>query len=197
VQTYLEMMFASDVKVNKPEQIVPQDYNVDFDPTVDNCVDHPSYNSNEHRWGDARAKICHYELLQNGNPSNGLVNRGDQLTIRMSVIFEQEVSDLIYGITVKTNDGNAVYGTNSRLIGDLPLSQSVGDLVSIEYQLTLNLLAGDYFISLGVAQDHDAKDNIAVDRRYDLIHLHVASTPDAFGYAQLDGKMQLIIDNES
>jgi len=37
VQTYLEMMFASDVKVNKPEQIVPQDYNVDFDPTVDNC----------------------------------------------------------------------------------------------------------------------------------------------------------------
>ena len=197
VQAYLEMMFASDVTSNQPVIIDPARYRVDFDPTIDNCINHPTYNANEHRWGDGRAKICQYEVLKNGAACNGMVESGDQVIIRMSVIFEQDVSDLIYGITVKTNDGNAVYGTNSRLVGDLPTSQKAGELVSIEYQLGMNLLAGDYFVSLGVAQDHEARDNIAVDRRYDMIHLHVSRTPQAFGYAALDGQMRLLIDDES
>ncbi|MBT8114836.1 MAG: ABC transporter ATP-binding protein [Arenicella sp.] len=192
VQAYLEMMFESDVQVGKSVQISATDYNVDFDPTSDNCVLQGSYNTNEHRWGDGRAKICNYEILQNGAPTNGLVQRGDTLIVRMSVLFEQDVQDLIYGITVKTGDGNAIYGTNSRLLGKLPTEQAGGDLISIEFTLTLHLLAGDYFVSLGVAQDHQDKDNIAIDRRYDMIHLHVSETSDAFGFAALDGRLALI-----
>ena len=125
-------------------------------------------------------------------PSKGYVQRGDELRIRMSVLYEHQVDDIIYGITVKTADGKAVYGTNSRLNGGLATIQRGGDLISIEYTLTLNLLAGDYFISLGVAQDHHTKDNIGVDRRYDLIHLHVARTEEAFGYADLAGELKMI-----
>ncbi|MFQ3246430.1 MAG: lipopolysaccharide transport system ATP-binding protein [Arenicella sp.] len=197
VQAYLEMMFASDVDVKPSAPVNPNDYCVDFDPTQDNCLTHPTYNSNEERWGDGRAKICHYEVLQNGAPTTGLVQRGDKIQIKMSALFENDVSDLIYGITVKTNDGNAVYGTNSRLVGELPTDQKAGDLVSIEHRLTLNLLAGDYFISLGIAQDHDSKDAIPVDRRYDMIHLHISETHDSFGYAALDGNMTLISEGET
>jgi len=192
VQEYLEMMFASDVTINKSKQINADDYQVDFDPTIDNCLTHPTYNSNEERWGDGRAKICHFQVLQNGANTGGLVQRGDKLSVRASILFEQDIDDLIYGITVKTSDGNAVYGTNSRLLGDLPTAQKAGDLVSIDFALTLNLLAGDYFLSLGVAQDHDDRDNIAIDRRYDVIHLHINDTPDAFGTAALDGQLMLL-----
>lgn len=196
VQKYLEMMFASDAVVQENVEIDAANYTVDFDPTVDNCVNHPTYNSNEHRWGDGRAKICHYEVLQNGSPTNGLVQRGAKIRIRMSVLFEQSIEDIIYGVTVKTNDGNEIYGTNSRLTGDLSVEQKGGDLISIEVSLKLNLLAGDYFVSLGVAQDHPDKDNIAVDRRYDMIHLHVGDTPDSYGIADLGGALTEI-DNES
>lgn len=197
VQAYLEMMFASDVEVSKANNIDPDDYDGGFDPTIDHCLAHPTYNANEERWGDGRAKICHYDILQNGAATNGLVQRGDDIRIRMSVLYQQKVEDLIYGITVKTNDGNAVFGTNSRLIGDLPTFEESGALVTIEFRLKLNLLAGDYFVSLGVAQDHDSKDAIPVDRRYDLIHLHVSETKDAFGYADLNGSMSLISEGES
>jgi lipopolysaccharide transport system ATP-binding protein len=197
VQAYLEMMFASDVEVSQSNSINPDDYEGDFDPTIDHCLAHPTYNANEERWGDGRAKICHYDILQNGAATNGLVQRGDDIRIRMSVLYLQKVDDLIYGITVKTNDGNAVFGTNSRRIGDLPTFEDSGALVTIEFRLKLNLLAGDYFVSLGVAQDHDSKDAIPVDRRYDLIHLHVSETKDAFGYADLNGSMSLISEGES
>ena len=194
VQAYLEMMFDSDIKANKSVEINAADYSVDFDPTLDNCMEQPTYNSGEHRWGDGRAQICHYSVLQNGASTSGLVQSGDKICIRMSVLFKQDVDDLIYGITVKTNDGNAVFGTNSRLVGKLSADQKGGDLVSIEFYLDLNLLAGDYFISLGVAQDHANKDNIAIDRRYDMIHLHVGRTENAFGYAALNGTIALIKD---
>ncbi len=196
VQAYLEMMFASDVDVKPLAALNADDYASDFDPTIDNCISHPSYNANEERWGDGRAKICHFEVFQNGAPTPGLVQRGDNVLIRMSVLFENDVDDLIFGITVKTNGGSAVYGTNSRLIGDLPTAFKAGELITIEYQLTLNLLSGDYFISLGVAQDHESKDSIPVDRRYDMIHLHVSETMDAFGVSALDGKMRLMLDGK-
>ncbi len=192
VQAYLEKMFASDVTNTQAQKIDAADYTVDFDPTLDNCLTHPTYNSNEHRWGDGRAKICHYDVLRNGASAKALMNRGDKLTVRLSVLFENDIDDLIYGVTVKTSDGNAIYGTNSRLIGNLPTQQKAGDLVSFEFDLMLNLLAGDYFISLGVAQDHESKDNIAIDRRYDMIHIHMNQTSDAFGIAALDAEIRMI-----
>ena len=192
VQAYLELMFDSDIQVKQLPEIEADSYTVEFDPTIDNCIKQPTYNPNEHRWGDQRAKICNYGVWQNGAPATGLFQTGDDVTIRMSVLFEQDVDDLIYGVTVKTSDGNAVYGTNSRIAGDSSLRQFAGDLVTIEFTLKLNLLAGDYFISLGIAQDHPVKDNIAIDRRYDMIHVHVAATPHSFGVAALDGKINLL-----
>lgn len=198
VQAYLEMMFQTDIQSDLTEQFFDtKQYNVNFDPNIDNCPHQTTYNANEHRWGDSRAKICNFEVLQNGAMCTGLMQTGDEIIVRMSVLFNQDIDDLIYGITVKTNDGTAIYGTNSRLLGaqgkdQIRKSQVTGDLISIEFKLSLNLLGGDYFISLGVAQDDDSKDNIAIDRRYDMIHLHVSDTLDAFGFAALNGSLSLI-----
>jgi len=82
------------------------------------------------------------------------------------------------------------------LMGELPTEQKSGDLITIEHELTLNLLSGDYFVSLGIAQDHESKDAIPVDRRYDMIHLHISETQDSFGSAALNGRMRLVTDND-
>lgn len=195
VQAYLELMFGSEKDTDALVKVDVENYKVEFDPSIDNCPKQASYNSGEHRWGDSRAKICYYEIFQNGAASNGLMQRGDQMVIRMWSLFEQDVDNLIYGITVKTNDGNAIYGTNSRALEVETPAQRAGDLVVVEFRLKLNLLAGDYFISLGVAQDHDVKDNIAIDRRYDLIHVHIRETLDAFGIADLEGDLSITLED--
>ena len=195
VQAYLEMMFESDAVVTDSTLIDAGKYSEDFDPTQDNCNEQSTYNVNEHRWGDGRAKICNYQVLQNGAPTSGLIQSGDDVSVRFSVIFEHDIDDLIYGLTVKTNDGNEIYGTNSRLQeGSVTTSQLAGDLISVQFTFKAHLLSGDYFISLGVAQDHDDKDNIAIDRRYDMIHLHVSNTEEAFGVVNLQGELGLVED---
>lgn len=189
VQRYLEIMFASDVESQEVVNIDAENYQVEFDPSVDNCPKNPSYNENEERWGDKRAQICHYELHRDGQLNNGWLDRDDRLTVRAWIVFQEDIEDLVFGITLKTNDGNIVYGTNSRMIGDLPRQQVAGSLLCIDFSLTMAILGGDYFVSLGVAQDHQDKDAIPIDRRYDFIHLHVSPTEEAFGVADLQASI--------
>lgn len=189
VQDYLELMFSSDIEQSN-DNVKAADITSDkLKSGEDFCIKQKSYNANEHRWGDGRAKIVNYQILREDKAIGFNCLSGDKLTIKCTVYFEQDIDDLIYGLTVKTADGGAVYGTNSRLSGDINTSQKKGDIVELEYTLDMHLLSGDYFISLGVAQDHDDKDNVAIDRRYDLIHIRVEDDNTAFGLAALNANI--------
>jgi lipopolysaccharide transport system ATP-binding protein len=62
--------------------------------------------------------------------------------------------------------------------------------VSIRFSFSLDMIPGDYFVSLGVALDDAHRDNLAIDRRYDLIHLCVIGEYGDFGIADLKMKIE-------
>jgi hypothetical protein len=64
-------------------------------------------------------------------------------------------------------------------------SLCAGDETEIVFKFQLNVLPGDYFISLGIADDDQQNDQVAVDRRYDMLHLTVKGGPDDFGFAEM------------
>ncbi|HCX88801.1 MAG TPA: sugar ABC transporter ATP-binding protein, partial [Gammaproteobacteria bacterium] len=53
------------------------------------------------------------------------------------------------------------------------------------FNFTCALGPGEYFVSVGMAQDDRARDNVAVDRRYDLIHMTISGAPGDFGIADV------------
>ena len=162
-----------------------------LDPNIDACIHKSSYNGSEYRWGDGRARIIDYRLEQNGTEIAGhSCQRGQDLDIPAVIYFSEPFGDLIYGITVKTVDGTSVYGTNTRLQSIPVPGKAAGEIGLVRFSLTLNLLAADYFISLGVALNDPAQDHIPLDRRYDLIHIRVEDTGDAFGLASLHGDIK-------
>ena len=108
----------------------------------------------------------------------------------MVVYFQRAISNLIYGLTIKTVDGTTVYGTNTRMQGLSPDDKQAGDVAIIRFSFPVRLMHSEYFISLGVAQDCETEDNIAVDRRYDLIHLKVTGEDDSFGLVSLDARAE-------
>ena len=56
--------------------------------------------------------------------------------------------------------------------------------------MDLDLIAGDYFISLGVADfPPEADEALPLDRRFDMIHMHVH--PDGPGFGLVDFKAEL------
>ena len=192
VQRYMEMMFDSDVTRIDRKVETASDNTDTLDPNIDYCPKQPGYNANEERWGDFRAKIFHYELLVDGKASVK-AHSGQRIKLVFKVAIFEKLEGLIFGLTVKQPGGDTVYGTNTRLQALEIDSFESGDLVQISFEFDAHLLPNDYFLSLGVAMDHLDKDNIAIDRRYDMVHLTIdsPSSAKAFGVADLNADIHV------
>ena len=160
------------------------------DPSIDGCRYRPGYNAAEYRWGDQRARIIDYRILCGGVADPVTCAQGELLEIECNIYFDESMSGVIYGLTVKTVDGITVYGANTRARNTTVRDHAAGDVGTIKFQMHLRLIPGDYFVSLGVAVDDDEHDNIAVDRRFDLLLLHVVGDGPDFGIADLSLAVQ-------
>jgi len=161
------------------------------DRAIDGCRLRPFYNAAEYRWGDQRGQIQDYVLLINNQAAGTMCQSGDHIDLLLRVIYKQDVNNPILGLTLKTSDGIVVYGANTR---DRKLNVPAGNAgneLLVRYSFVINLIGGDYFISLGLADDDEKKDNLAVDRRYDLIHLQVRAEHSDFGIAALNMDMSI------
>jgi len=162
------------------------EYGLRVDVDSDHCISRRGYNQSEHRWGDGRAKITDY-MIRSGDIDDALIiQQGEWVDIHMRVAFDEAMTDLIYGLTVKTVDGITLFGANTRAREQQVSVSAPGSTATVAFRFKANLLPGDYFISLGVAVDDDDVDNSAVDRRYDLIHVHVDGPGKDFGVVDLD-----------
>ena len=194
IQDYLEDLFGSEtsdesgdaspreqersskIVRSAPGQDLPRDL----------CPSRPLYNPNEYRWGDQRAVVFDYALGSVDGPIRGGFERGQRISLDVSIYLTETIDDLIIGFTVKTVDGRTVFGANTRERGIELSSLSAGDHLPIQFCFVCALIPGEYFLSIGIAQDDQSRDNIAVDRRYDLIHMPVRGASGDFGVADLD-----------
>ena len=201
IQAYLEHLFGSEIQQTNEVNYSEVTRAVDHTDTAtsssravsessgqvqDRCTQRRSYNPNEYRWGDRRAAIIDYEIHSSFGNDQVVFESGENLKLMVYVQFFQDLTDLIYGCTVKTVDGQTVYGTNTRQRAIDVSHGEAGATVVIRFQFDLNVVPGEYFISLGVALDDPERDNIAIDRRYDLIHLTVRGDYGGFGLAQMN-----------
>lgn len=196
VNQYLESMFFADAKVkNTASQTSAvkrlRSNRLVLKRDVDSCTRRATYNSSEYRWGSRRARIQDYVLL--GCDGEEIVtgcHPGESVKLMAAVYFEYGAADVIYGFTIKTIGGAAVYGTNSELKGLPVADKEGGQMVVVEFAFLAHLLPGEYFISLGVVEKDVASAESVLDRRYDLLHFRIIEEKrDAFGVASVEIEM--------
>ena len=194
IQDYLEDLFGSE-STNESDEVGSREVET-FPKTNksrneeelprDLCSSRPLYNPNEYRWGDRRAVIYDYALRSEDGPIRGGFERGQKICLDVSINLTESIDHLILGFTVKTVDGRTVFGANTRE-RDVKLPElGAGDNFTVQFDFVCALIPGEYFLSIGLAQDDRSRDNIAVDRRYDLIHMPVRGSSGDFGVADLD-----------
>ena len=151
----------------------------------DCCTAQPTYNPNEYRWGDQRAVIFDYQLTNIAGQKKAVFDRGEKIRLSVQMFFAEALADVIYGFTLKTVDGRTVFGANTRERNIGAQDRVAGESTTVVFEFTCAVIPGEYFISLGIALDDASRDNLAVDRRYDLIHLRVVGELGDFGVADL------------
>jgi len=84
-----------------------------------------------------------------------------------------------------------IYGHNSRDAHMTVPPQKAGDQLVVRFSFLPRLVAGDYFVALGVAQLDTQRQVIAVDRRYSAIVLHVQNDRVIHGLADLQATFEV------
>jgi lipopolysaccharide transport system ATP-binding protein len=196
VHEYLNLLFSNEIgqvttDLASDDGLEHEENGLISNRDIDGCSLHPSYNHAEYRWGDQRGVIQDYLLTINGEQAGVVCKSGDAVDLLLRVIYREDVLNPILGLTVKTADGIVVYGANTRDRKlEVPAGKAGSELL-VRYRFPISLIGGDYFISVGLADDDEHKDNLAVDRRYDMIHLQVRSEQGDFGIAALNMDMSV------
>lgn len=148
------------------------------------------YNPSEYRWGDGAASILDYCLEAGGDAYAASIAVGQPVRLSISVRFNSDVVRPVFGLTVKTKEGVAVYGANSETLDCECFQQfgKAGTAVRIEAEFVCHLAPGDYFLSLGIASRR-GEEIVPHDRRYDSIHMVVRPNRRFFGLADLELSM--------
>ena len=149
----------------------------------------PTYNHNEHRWGDQSSRIIDY-LVRAGEKINPpQIEAHELVSIYVKYVFLCDVKRPIYGFTLKTLDGVDVFGSNSEIEDVTVASRSKGERAVFRFDLPSSLISGEYFINIGLAE-YKGGDTVPLDRRYDLIHLKIYNSTSRYGI--VDFQMQIL-----
>lgn len=152
----------------------------------------PAYNPHEYRWGNGNAVILDF-LLRAGGADHvpHIGNDEENVAVKLKVLFKHDVIFPAFGLIVKSKDGVTLCGVNS--IGQTGISgpRKAGDVIFVEFLLSPHLEPGDYFVSVGVA-DNIGEDVVPLDRRYDSIHLRVTGQTRQIGVVNMMPSISIV-----
>jgi lipopolysaccharide transport system ATP-binding protein len=155
---------------------------IDFDLSDSDVFNtRPLYQNIEHRWGGGGARITDYALRAADRLYPTSVEVGEQLTIAFRVLFDRPPAFAVFGLMIKTLEGQIVYGTNSELKGKGIDEVAAREAVNCQFSFPVRLNAGHYLISLGVSEASLDGQDLPLDRRYDAILLNVTSAESFLG----------------
>ncbi len=192
VARYLELLFGTRPgrrDAGRPvatQEALGSLFGPDTGATQDRFAARGSYNALEHRWGNGKAQIVDYLVLDAEGRETGMLRTGEAGAVVMKVAFRADVAQPILGLTIKTPDGIEVSGNNSRdAVAWAPFrARSAGEVVYARFDFSCALNGGDYLLSLGVAED-TPEGVVPLDRRYDSILLRVVNARRNFGLVDL------------
>jgi lipopolysaccharide transport system ATP-binding protein len=194
INHYLELATNSGRVAFAPEQLRER-YDLsclNLDDVEDRFSQRPAYNFGEFRWGDRSAELLDFSLRVDGKDHVSHIESGArEVEVVLKVLFRRGVLRPVFGMVIRSKEGIMLFGMNSVEIDEVASPRRALELVYIQFVVTPNLAAGDYFISVGVVDGSD-QNMTPLDRRYDSIHLRVTGVASQFGMVSMTPSVRVL-----
>jgi len=133
-------------------------------------------NTTSVKYGDKRASIIDFGILDNNDIKTENLISGDRYILYLKLKIFEQLTNWSCGFLIKDARGTTLWGvTNLSQYTSYDVFQE-GDVISCKVMLSMWLSDGDYFLTLGIAEDGDGKKIDFID---DAIHFRVTG-PDGF-----------------
>ncbi len=160
-------------------------------------------NDTEHKWrdglvinpetleyGDKKAEIVDFAIIDKNGKFTNMIEKGQECTIKMKVLFHQEVAEPIFAFTLKNLMGIELTGTNTMLEKQMIEPKKKGDIQIVSFTQKVKLQGGEYLLSLGCT-GYEKEEFRVHHRLYDVCSLGVISDKNTVGYFDMESTVEV------
>lgn len=142
-------------------------------------------NPNVLEYGDKRAEIVDFAILDKKGRITNTIVKGDECTIKIRALFHEDIDSAILAITVKNHQGIELAGTNTDLENHQLGPVKAGEYRTVSFRQRLTIQGGEYLLSFGCTGY--SNDYLEVYHRlYDVCNLVVVSDCRKVGYFDME-----------
>jgi teichoic acid transport system ATP-binding protein len=147
-------------------------------------------NPNRTEYGDKKAEIVDFGLLdERGNLSN-LLLKGEYFTIKEKIRFHGDIESPIFTYTIKDKRGADLTGTNTMYEASDVESVKSGDEYEVEFKQKMTLQGGEYLLSMSCTGFENGE-HVVYHRLYDIVNITVISNKNTVGIYDMEPKVSL------
>lgn len=142
-------------------------------------------NQNAIEYGDKKAEIIDYAILDKNGTITNSVEKGKDFLIRMKVRVNETIQMPIFAYAIKDSKGTEITGTNTMYE---KTSFELGKTMVVTFRQKMSLQGGEYLLSLGCTS-FEADDFVVYHRLYDVCNITVVSDKNTVGYYDMDSEI--------
>lgn len=144
-------------------------------------------NPNKLEYGDKKAEIVDYVILDNKNNISNSIEKGSSFSIRFRVRFNEPIEEPIFAFTIKDLKGTEITGTNTMYE---KVNFDASDFMEVEFTQNMDLQGGEYLLSLGCT-GYEKGEFVVYHRLYDVCNITVISDKNTVGYYDMNSKIKV------
>lgn len=147
-------------------------------------------NPNRTEYGDKRAEIVDFGLLdERGNVTN-LLLKGERFSIKERIRFHTQIKTPIFTYTIKDKRGADLTGTNTMYEASDVQAVGTGDEYEVEFNQKMTLQGGEYLLSMSCTGFENGE-HVVYHRLYDIVNITVISNKNTVGIYDMEPEVSL------
>lgn len=146
-------------------------------------------NPNLTEYGDKRARIYDFGVIDSKGEVSNLILKGEEFTIKEKIRFFTDIEMPIFTYTIKDKKGSDLTGTNTMFEGCDIKSVHAGDEYEVEFKQRMTLQGGEYLLSMSCT-GYENGEHTVYHRLYDVTGITVVSNKNTVGVYDMEPKVR-------
>ena len=142
-------------------------------------------------YGNKKAEVIDYGVFELNGGYTTYIDNEKEIVLKSKTIFNTDVENPIFTMTVKDFQGNDICGTNTAYEKIETGKCKKGDIVITEFRQRLNITPGKYTLSFSCTRYDERGELEVLSRKYDALIVEVVASKPCIGVATIDSKVNV------
>ena len=140
-------------------------------------------------YGNGDAEVIDYGVFDLKNNYISAIENDREIVLKSKIIFNTDVKDPIFTMTLKDFKGLDIAGTNTLIEDVVTGTYKKDEVIEVSFKQKLNVAPGRYTLSFSCTHINNKGELEVLNRKYDALMVEVLSTKDIVGFVRLDSEI--------